>query len=78
MNTNASRLPKKHVAAIVTLAKRLGPQPRYTLAVALRKHAADISMRTALDHINAAANEGLLQRVGDRLQLRERKYDQVQ
>lgn len=62
-----SRVPKQHIEAIISLARELGQQPRYSLAAALKKTLDSISMKTALDYINAAADEGLLRRVGDRI-----------
>ena len=62
-----NRLPKKHVNLIRELARKGLPtgMPRYVLAQQLKRElGSDVTLRTALDYINAAANEGILMRVG--------------
>ena len=62
--SSKKRVPEKHARAIIAIAQSLNGQPRYAIARALVESDAGISMKTALDYVNAAVNEGLLKKVG--------------
>lgn len=66
--SHLKRLPEKHIGSIREIAREMGGQPRYALARALvdrlKKSDGSISMKTALDYINAALNEGILVKCG--------------
>lgn len=48
-----------------------GPQPRYVIACELvRRSRPTITLESALDYINAASNEGLLEHIGTMVHLK--------
>jgi hypothetical protein len=65
-----SRVPQRHAAVIVSLSKALGPVPRYQLARVVQA-SLGVTLKTALDYVLSAVNEGMLQRVGFNVSVRE-------
>ena len=66
-----AQFPRKHVETLQKIMSDIGPQPRYTIARELTRRVKGVSMATALDYLNSAVVERLLERIGDMLQLPE-------